>query len=166
MKKEFDPTNLSNFGERELELAADLLRSYARAGQCRDGVQYNNLPESWYDSGVKLAFNPNSGDVFLTNDEYQVLVNTAYGVAMWYSTPYHGIEGTLEDLAEFFAGDIMDDEHNLRLLPNWGDWATDDFSDARYLLDIINSDAAALTDPSPVIGQARTDLARLPAARE
>lgn len=90
--KEINYCDLANFGAREIKLAADLLRSYAYAGQCCDGKQYNYLPESWEDSGVKLAFNPNSGMVFLTNEEYQSLVNTADGVAMWYFTPYYGVE--------------------------------------------------------------------------
>ena len=93
--KELDMFNLANFREREMELAADLLRSYARAGQNRDGKQYNALPESWCDDGVKLAFNPNSGFVFLSNEESQALVDTEDGIAMWYFTPYYGVEGIL-----------------------------------------------------------------------
>ena len=66
--QEMNYCDLANFGWREINLAADLLRSYASAGQYRDGKQYNYLPESWDDVGVKLAFNPNNGSVFLTND--------------------------------------------------------------------------------------------------
>ena len=34
----------------------------------------DGLTDSFYDEGVKFAFNKNSGYVFLTNDEYQVLM--------------------------------------------------------------------------------------------
>ena len=163
--KEYDMMNLANFGGRELELAADLMRSYARAGQHRDGKQYNQLPESWCDDGVKLAFNPNSGFVFLSNEEYQALVDTDDGVAMWYFTPYYGVEGTLEEVADAFIYDATDDG---KMLPPelWGNWATDDYCDARYLLDVIRNDADALVNPDPVIEQAREYLVHLPADEE
>lgn len=162
MKKEIDYCDLAIFGAREIKLAADLLRSYAYAGQYYDGKQYNYLPESWDDSGVKLAFNPNSGEVFLTNEEYQVLVDTDNGVAMWYFTPYYGVEGTLAELAETFINDAMD-AYGKPLPPDeWGNWATDDYCDARCLLDAINNDAAALVDPDPAIEQARQMLAAVP----
>lgn len=162
MKKEIDYCDLAKFGEREIELASDLLRSYARAGQRRNGVQYNFLPESWNDSAVKLAFNPNSGAVFLTNEEYQVLVDTDDGVAMWYSTPYYGVEGTLENIAEEFINAAANADGKTLPPDQWGNWATGDYCDARYLLDAIDSDAEALINPAPVIEQARRMLAAVP----
>lgn len=160
--KEIDYCDLAIFGERELILASDLLRSYTLAGQRRDGVHYNYRPESWDDSGVKLAFNPNSGEVFLTNEEYQSLVNTDDGVAMWYFTPYYGVEGTLETIAEAFVNDATGAEDKPLPIAEWGNWKTDDFTDARYLLDAIDNDASALINPDPVIEQARQMLAALP----
>ena len=164
--KEIDYCDLANFGWREINLAADLLRSYASAGQFRDGKQYNYLPESWDDTGVKLAFDPNSGSVFLTNDDYQVLVNTDAGVAMWYNTPYYGVEGTMEEVAEVFVNDATDAEGNPLPPERWGGWAKDNYEDARYLLDIIltdaPADAPADADADAVIGKARKILAALP----
>lgn len=164
--KELDMFNLDNFREREMELAADLLRSYVRAGLHRDGKQYNALPESWCDDGVKLAFNPNSGFVFLSNEESQALVDTEDGIAMWYFTPYYGVEGILEDVAEAFIDDVTDADGKLLPPDEWGNWATDDYCDARYLLDVIRNDADALVNPDPVIEQAREYLAHLPADEE
>lgn len=164
--KELDMFNLANFREREMELAADLLRSYARAGQRRDGKQYNALPESWCDDGVKLAVNPNSGFVFLSNEESQALVDTDDGVAMWYFTPYYGVEGTLEEVAEVFIDDGTDADGKVLPPWEWGNWLTDDYCDARYLLDAIRNDASALVNPDPVIEQAREYLAHLPADEE
>lgn len=166
MSKNIDMFDLANFGERELEIAADLLRSYARAGQHRDGTQYNQLPESWDDSSVKLAFNPNSGFLFLSNEESQALVDTIDGVAMWYYTPYYGVEGTLEEVADAFTYDATDADGKVLPPWEWGNWATDDYCDARYLLDAIRNDASALVNPDPVIEQAREYLAHLPADEE
>lgn len=160
--KEIDYCDLAIFGERELKLASDLLRSYTLAGQRHDDVHYNYRPESWDDSAVKLAFNPNSGMVFLTNEEYQALINTDDGVAMWYSTPYYGVEGTLETVAEAFVNDATNADGKPLPIAEWGNWKTDDFTDARYLLDAIDNDAAALVDADPVIEQARQMLAALP----
>lgn len=157
--KEIDMFNLANFGAREIEIAANLLRSYARAGQHRDGKQYNALPESWCDDGVKLAVNPNSGFVFLSNEESQALVDTDDGVAMWYFTPYYGVEGTLEEVADVFIGDVTDADGKVLPPWEWGNWLTDDYCDARYLLDAINNDASALVNPDPVIDRARQILA-------
>lgn len=166
MSKNIDMFDIANFGERELAIAADLLRSYARAGQHRDGVRYNQLPESWSDRDVKLAFNPNSGFVFLSNEESQALVATGDGIAMWYFTPYYGVEGTMEEVAEVFVNDITDADGKLLPPWEWGNWTTDDYCDARYLLAAINNDAGALVNPDPVIEQAREYLTNLPADEE
>lgn len=160
MKKEFDMFDLANFGAREIKLAADLLRSYAYAGQYCDGKQYNYLPNSWDDTGIKLAFNPHSGKVFLTNDDYQVLVDTDDGAAMWYSMPYYGVEGTLKGVAEAFINDATDADGKPLPPDQWGNWAADDYCDARYLLDIILIDAPI--DAAPIIGRAHKILAALP----
>ena len=160
--KEIDYCDLAIFGERELKLASDLLRSYTLAGQRHDDVHYNYRPESWDDSGVKLAFNPNSGMVFLTNEEYQTLINTDDGVAMWYFTPYYGVEGTLETIAEAFVNDATNADGKPLPIAEWGNWETDDFTDARYLLDAIDNDASALINPDAVIEQARQMLAAVP----
>nr|DAU63201.1 MAG TPA: hypothetical protein [Caudoviricetes sp.] len=162
MKQKIDYCDLANFGERELELASNLLRSYTFAGQHRGGAQYNFRPESWDDSAVKIAFNPYSGMVFLTNEEYQVLVNTDDGVAMWYFTPYYGVEGTLEEIAEAFINDATNADGKPLPPDQWGNWETDDYCDARYLLDAIDNDASALINPDPVIERARQMLAALP----
>lgn len=165
MKKEIDYCDLAIFGARELALAADLLQAYAYAGRtcpAHNSRRLNYLPESWDDSAVKLAFNPNSGTVFLTNEDYQSLVNTDDGVAMWYYTPYYGVEGTLAELAETFINDTTDADGKTLPPDQWGNWATDDYCDARYLLDAIDNDAAALVDADPVIEQARQILAAVP----
>lgn len=55
-------TNLSDFGYRELEMLEELLRAMREHG----------LPEDFYNNEVHPMMNQISGNVFLTNSEYQV----------------------------------------------------------------------------------------------
>ena len=86
--------NLSGFGLIELEEARNIL----------DAMIDNGLPSDFENEGVKIAFNRNSGKVFLTNSEYQVAVcsETERGkyLESFYSSPYQGLEGTFDELAE------------------------------------------------------------------
>ena len=67
----------------------------------------------WFDdSGVTVEFNPNSGCVFLVNDECQVLVFDGTNLIGWFFLGYACNEGTAEDLwDEYERGDI--DERGL-----------------------------------------------------
>jgi hypothetical protein len=56
--------NLEGFGFRELDIASKLLSKVSEYGYPRD----------FSDAGISLAFNTNSGYVFLTNEDYQVLM--------------------------------------------------------------------------------------------
>jgi len=56
--------NLEGFGFRELDIASKLLAKVFEYGYPRD----------FSDAGISLAFNTNSGYVFLTNEDYQVLM--------------------------------------------------------------------------------------------
>ena len=81
--------NLSDFGYRELRMAMELLEAWL------DG---KGLPDDFSDEGVRIAFNRNSGNVFLTNDEYEVCMAVDGELYSWYFLSYHGNEGFLEDL--------------------------------------------------------------------
>jgi len=78
--------NLADFGSRERAMAAELLAA--------------GLPTGFYDDGVKLAFNRNSGYVFLVNSDYQVAMMNGDHIEQFYTTPYSGIEGFICDLLE------------------------------------------------------------------
>ena len=88
--------NLSDFGLIELEEARNIL----------DAMIDNGVPSDFENEGVRIAFNRMSGMVFLTNSEYQVAVysETERGkyLESFYSSPYEGLEGTFEELAEQF----------------------------------------------------------------
>lgn len=108
--------NLADFGAREREIAGRTLLAA--------------LPDNFGNSGVKLAFNKNSGNVFLVNDDYQVAMLNDDVLGIFHSTPYSGLEGFLSDLmAENNPADINSEDaeyiwdaaqsENCELPANW-----------------------------------------------
>jgi hypothetical protein len=90
-----DSTYTEDFAEimscaRERHLALQLLNAWDQQG----------LPEGFYPYGVKLAFNKNSGYVFLVNEEYQAVMMNGDKLDIHHSLPYSGDEGFLEDFAD------------------------------------------------------------------
>ena len=82
--------DFSEFGFKELDEAGKLLTAIK-----------NGLPLDFDDEGIKIGFNKNSGFVFLTNSEYQVaMVDDKGKLFSFYTTPYEGYEGCLEELLE------------------------------------------------------------------
>lgn len=81
-------TNLADFGYREIKMARDLLDAWVD----------NGLPEDFSNSGVILMMNQNSGNVFLTNDEFEVAMCSDGKLYSFYTSPYEGREGSFEDL--------------------------------------------------------------------
>ena len=88
-------TNLADFGYRELAIAANLLKAYT-SGQG---------PDEFDTEGVTVMMNQNSGNVFLTNEEYQVLMLNGGSLELWHATPYNGHEGFAEELKEQYEAD-------------------------------------------------------------
>lgn len=95
--------NMEKFGLREIEMAADLMKAYANG----------KAPRDFYDDGVTVEFNPNSGNVFLTNSEYQVLMLDDNGeLYEWYFLSYAGNEGDAEMLfIDFKNGNIDENDY-------------------------------------------------------
>jgi len=56
------------------------------------------LPETFNSTGAKFAFNRNSGNVFLVNEDYQCAMMNGDKLESFYSTPYNGLEGFISDL--------------------------------------------------------------------
>ena len=119
MANNYDPvtSNLADFGRRELAELRDILTAWID----------NGLPEDFYDEGVTVAFNRNSGFVFLTNEDYQAAILGDDGqLYSWYFTPYYGHEGTYYDLideVDDWADDVSDDYEYLK------DLATEVYND-------------------------------------
>ena len=91
---------------RERELTIELLQAWGEQG----------LPSDFYEEGVKVAFNRESGYVFLVNEEYQCAMMNGDKLETHYTSPYDGHEGFLDELL-----DVVDD--------NWHeddiDWLND-----------------------------------------
>ena len=94
-------TNLSDFGYRELDMLCELLEAMKEQG----------LPRDFYDEEVHPVMNQYSGNVFLTNSEYQVAMLNGDKLESWYFLSYHGNEGFLDELIiDYDNGNIMSED--------------------------------------------------------
>lgn len=83
---------LNGFGWRELDLATDILNAMKEDG----------LPDNFEDDEVQLEFNPNSGNVFLVNAEFQSAMMNGDTLEIFYQCGNCGAEG--------FEGEFVDDD--------------------------------------------------------
>ena len=86
--------DLSKLGYREIDQLGDLLKAYA-----------DNPNDCGLGDGVKWEYNPNSDNLFLVDEDYNVAMMTdPYAkpqkqlLAKWYSCPNCGHEGFKEDM--------------------------------------------------------------------
>ena len=103
MSKEYSvtTTDLSDFGYRELAMLEELLKAMREQG----------LPDDFYDDEVVPMFNRNSGNVFLTNSDYQVAMLNGDNLESWYFLSYHGNEGFLDELLdEYNNGSVKEED--------------------------------------------------------
>ena len=96
--------------DRERALAIELLQAWGEQG----------LPNDFYEGGVKVAFNRNSGYVFLVNDEYQCAMMNGNTLECFFTSPYDGHEGFIDELFD----DYMEDKDSWHI------------EDVEWLLDI------------------------------
>ena len=90
------------------ENLADIMACYVERKEVQNIITAWNehgLPNDFYEEGVKFAFNKNSGNVFLVNDEYQCAMMNEDKLDIWYSSPYHWHEGFINDLFEEYMSD-------------------------------------------------------------
>jgi hypothetical protein len=80
-------TDFSKFGSREREMAEDLLRAWREQG----------LPKDFVNDKVVIMMNINSGNVFLSNSEFQVAMLNGENLESFYSCSYCGFEGFLNE---------------------------------------------------------------------
>lgn len=78
--------DLSKFGYRELGMAGELLTAYSENPGVLDGDE------------IHIEFNPNSGTVFLVDEDFNVAMMNGDKLEQWYYCPYCGHEGFLEDM--------------------------------------------------------------------
>jgi len=81
-------SDFSKFGRRERRMAAQLLTASVEQG----------FPDNFDDEGVQLMMNPNSGNVFFTNENFDVCMMNGDTLESFYSCPECGHEGFAEDM--------------------------------------------------------------------
>ena len=92
-----DYANFADFGYRELDMAGDLLTKYANGTMSRMARDYFSGPY-----GIQVGFNKNSGNVFLVDEDYNVLMDDGKELDLFISTPYSGEEGFYDDLMDIY----------------------------------------------------------------
>ena len=80
--------NLEDFGFIELHEAGRLLVT----------LKTNNDKTNNLGSGLKVEFNPSSGNVFLVDEDYNVAMMNGDTLEDWYMCPYCGHEGFLSEI--------------------------------------------------------------------
>ena len=107
------PTNdMSLFGYRELEMARDLLDAYI-----------NNNNTEYLNDGVQIMFNQNSGNVFFSDEDYNVAMVTYDSAGKgsledWFYTPYEGHEGFMDDLLLEYDNMHKEDQEYINSIRN------------------------------------------------
>lgn len=81
--------DLSKFGYRELDMAGDLLKALSEPHK-------NNT--SYLNNGIAIEFNPNSGKVFLVDDDCNVAMMNGENLEDFFVCPQCGHEGFLEEM--------------------------------------------------------------------
>lgn len=81
-------SDLSDFGARERKMAEELLKAWREQG----------LPEDFDADKVTVMMNKNSGNVFLTNSEFQVAMMNGDTLESFYSCPQCGHEGFKDEM--------------------------------------------------------------------
>lgn len=93
-------TNFADFGWRERKMAAELLNA-----SCEQG-----FPADFNDDEVTIVMNRCSGNVFFTNADCQVCMMNGDKLETYYTTPYSGYEGFLDELIADFDPDTWNQE--------------------------------------------------------
>ena len=88
--------DFSLFGMRELAMAGELLVAYANEAPAHSWVGEDKLEDS-----VSVEFNPNSGNVFLVDEDSNVaMLNGDNRLEMFYTCSECGEEGFISDYGE------------------------------------------------------------------
>lgn len=115
--------DLMKFGSRERSEAADLLKALSEANDTE-----------YLGDEVAIEFNPNSGNVFLVDEDFNVAMMNGDRLEDFHVSPYEGHEGFISDLV-----DEQDDTWNQEDI----DWLSeiqsnpsDDDDDEQYQKDV------------------------------
>ena len=99
MKTDFISLDLKGFGWRELKEISKLLQALAV-----------DKPKEFSEEGLTIGFNKNSGFVFLSNEDYQVLLFNGGRLEMFYTCLECGHEGFADEGFESYAEECLCDD--------------------------------------------------------
>lgn len=85
----YTTTDFAKFGARERKLAEELLKAWREQG----------LPSDFYGDEVTIMCNLHSGNVFLTNSEFQVAMMNGENLESFYTDFETGEEGFKNELS-------------------------------------------------------------------
>jgi len=97
MMRGVDYAIFADFGYRELDLAGELLTKYANGNISRMARDYFGGPY-----GIQVGFNNMSGNVFLVDEDFNVLMSDGRQLDLFITTPYSGEEGFYDELMEMY----------------------------------------------------------------
>jgi len=80
--------DLTQFGYRELDMAGDLLKA----------IKTDKDKTEYLGDGVELWFNPDSGNVFLCDEDYNTAMMNGDDLEDFFCCPICGHEGFKEDM--------------------------------------------------------------------
>lgn len=89
-------TNLSDLGFREIGMLAKQLDLWS-------DQKLSSLARNYFGYLDDFGFNRYSGNVWLQDEDYNVLIDNGNELDLFISTPYEGREGFFEDLVQEFA---------------------------------------------------------------
>lgn len=95
------------FGLRELNMAGELLIAYSDKKMTDRARDYF----ATFSNDIEVGFNPNSGYVFLVDEDYNVVMFNGDQLDLFISLPYSGEEGFYEDLIDLDYLDSEDREY-------------------------------------------------------
>lgn len=104
-------SDLSKFGWRERRMAAELLTA-----SCDKG-----FPEGFTDDEVTICMNTGSGNVFLTNSEFQVAMMNGDRLESFYSCPNCGHEGFKSEMEHEGNKDCQEYLHDIGVVADTGE---------------------------------------------
>lgn len=101
--------DFNGFGYRELDEAGKLLSFYAAdPTSALTPLALDYFGAGYSGSYVKVGFNANSGNVFLIDEDYNVIMPNKGKLDLFITTPYSGEEGFYDDLMDIY--DELDEE--------------------------------------------------------
>ncbi len=87
---------------REIYLQEELLKLYR-------SNNWTELASNCFGELKRVGFNPNSGNVWLEDEDYNCLMVKNGELDLFITTPYHGLEGFLSEILEYNRLDDLDE---------------------------------------------------------